>query len=200
MVRFENVGLRYGLGPEILRDLSFLIPAHSFQFLTGPSGAGKTSLLRLLFLSLRPTRGLVNIFGQDVSLLGKDQIADMRQKIGIVLQDFRLLDHMTTYENVALPFRVMGREESSYRREVIDLLKWVAARGDRACGDLAAAIAAGRRADRQRRSDARPPPVAAVHRIEPARHCRHHRDPRHHADGPVRGAAHGAAPGTVAHL
>jgi cell division transport system ATP-binding protein len=125
LVRFENVGLRYGLGPEILRDLTFLIPAHSFQFLTGPSGAGKTSLLRLLFLSLRPTRGLVNLFGQDVSLLGKDQVANMRQRIGIVLQDFRLLDHMTTYENVALPFRVMGREESSYRREVIDLLRWV---------------------------------------------------------------------------
>jgi cell division transport system ATP-binding protein len=125
VVRFENVGLRYGLGPEILRDLSFLIPAHSFQFLTGPSGAGKTSLLRLLFLSLRPTRGLVNLFGQDVSLLGKEQVADLRKRIGIVLQDFRLLDHMTTYENVALPFRVMGREESSYRREVIDLLRWV---------------------------------------------------------------------------
>src|SRR5262249_31105538 len=125
VVRFENVGLRYGLGPEILRDLSFLIPAHSFQFLTGPSGAGKTSLLRLLFLSLRPTRGLVNLFGQDISLLGKEQIADLRKRIGIVLQDFRLLDHMTTYENVALPFRVMGRDESSYRREVIDLLKWV---------------------------------------------------------------------------
>src|SRR5207342_1535885 len=83
LVRFENVGLRYGLGPEILRDLSFLIPAHSFQFLTGPSGAGKTSLLRLLFLSLRPTRGLVNLFGQDISLLGKDQVANMRQRIGI---------------------------------------------------------------------------------------------------------------------
>ena len=109
MVRFENVGLRYGLGPEILRDLSFMIPAHSFQFLTGPSGAGKTSLLRLLFLSLRPTRGLVNLFGHDVSLLGKDKVADLRKRIGIVLQDFRLLDHMTTYENVALPFRVMGR-------------------------------------------------------------------------------------------
>ena len=80
MVRFENVGLRYGLGPEILRDLTFLIPAHSFQFLTGPSGAGKTSLLRLLFLSIRPTRGLVNLFGQDVSLLGKDQVANMRQR------------------------------------------------------------------------------------------------------------------------
>ena len=75
MVRFENVGLRYGLGPEILRDLNFLVPAHSFQFLTGPSGAGKTSLLRLLFLSLRPTRGLVTLFGHDVSLLGKEEIA-----------------------------------------------------------------------------------------------------------------------------
>lgn len=125
MVRFENVGLRYGLGPEILRDLSFAIPAHSFQFLTGPSGAGKTSLLKLLFLSLRPTRGLVNIFGNDVSLLDKDTVAELRKRIGIVLQDFRLLDHMTTYENVALPFRVMGRPESAYRKEVIDLLKWV---------------------------------------------------------------------------
>ena len=125
MVRFENVGLRYGLGTEVLRDLTFRIEPHSFQFLTGPSGAGKTSLLRLLFLSHRPTRGLVNLFGQDVSLLGKDDVANLRKRIGIVLQDFRLLDHMTTYENVALPFRVLGREESSYRKEVIDLLKWV---------------------------------------------------------------------------
>ena len=125
MVRFENVGLRYGLGPEVLRDLNFHIPRNSFQFLTGPSGAGKTSLLRLLFLSIRPTRGLVNLFGQDVSLLDKEGIADLRKRIGIVLQDFRLLDHMSTYENVALPLRVMGRPESSYRKEVIDLLRWV---------------------------------------------------------------------------
>ena len=125
MVRFENVGLRYGLGPEVLRDLTFQIPAHSFQFLTGPSGAGKTSLLRMLFLSLRPTRGLVNLFGQDVSLLNKDAIAGLRSRIGIVLQDFRLLDHMTTYENVALPLRVRGKEESTYRGDVIELLKWV---------------------------------------------------------------------------
>ncbi|MDR3465753.1 MAG: cell division ATP-binding protein FtsE [Xanthobacteraceae bacterium] len=125
MVRFENVGLRYGLGPEVLRDLNFHIPRNSFQFLTGPSGAGKTSLLRLLFLSIRPTRGLVNLFGQDVSLLDKEGVADLRKRIGIVLQDFRLLDHMSTYENVALPLRVMGRPESSYRKEVIDLLRWV---------------------------------------------------------------------------
>ena len=130
MVRFENVGLRYGLGPEILRDVSFHIPAHSFQFLTGPSGAGKTSLLKLLFLALRPTRGLVSVFGNDVVMLNKDSIADLRTRIGIVQQEFRLLEHMTTYENVALPFRVMGRSESSYRQEVIDLLRWVGL-GDR---------------------------------------------------------------------
>src|SRR5437660_5149761 len=118
VVRFENVGLRYGLGPEILRDLSFQIPAHSFQFLTGPSGAGKTSLLKLLFLSLRPTRGLVNLFGRDVALLGKEEVADLRKRIGIVLQDFRLLDHMTTYENVALPFRVMGARNPATARKL----------------------------------------------------------------------------------
>jgi cell division transport system ATP-binding protein len=130
LVRFENVGLRYGLGPEILRDVSFHIPAHSFQFLTGPSGAGKTSLLKLLFLALRPTRGLVSVFGNDVVMLNKDSIADLRTRIGIVQQEFRLLEHMTTYENVALPFRVLGRSESSYRQEVIDLLRWVGL-GDR---------------------------------------------------------------------
>lgn len=125
MVRFENVGLRYGLGPEVLRDLSFNIAPHSFQFLTGPSGAGKTSLLRLLYLSIRPTRGLITLFDNDVASLDSDDLAALRRRIGIVFQDFRLLDHMTTYENVALPFRVMGREEASYRHHVIELLQWV---------------------------------------------------------------------------
>ncbi|EJW10436.1 Cell division transporter, ATP-binding protein FtsE [Rhodovulum sp. PH10] len=125
MVRFEKVGLRYGLGPEVLRDLTFRIEPHSFQFLTGPSGAGKTSLLRLLFLALKPTRGLITIFDHDVATLDKDSLAVLRRRIGIVFQDFRLLDHMTTYENVALPLRVLGREEGSYRQEVRELLHWV---------------------------------------------------------------------------
>ena len=125
MVRFENVGLRYGMGPEVLRDVTFGIPPHSFQFLTGPSGAGKTTLLRLLFLSLRPTRGLINIFGRDAAKLAPDETAALRQRIGIVFQDFRLLDHLTTYENVALPPRVQEREEASYRAEVTELLHWV---------------------------------------------------------------------------
>jgi cell division transport system ATP-binding protein len=130
VVRFENVGLRYGLGPEVLRDLTFRIDARSFQFLTGPSGAGKTSLLRLLFLSMRPTRGLITLFGHDIATLGKDALATLRRRIGVVFQDFRLLDHMTTYENVALPCRVIGRTEESFRHEVVELLEWVGL-GDR---------------------------------------------------------------------
>jgi cell division transport system ATP-binding protein len=130
VVRFENVGLRYGLGPEVLRDLNFQIEPHSFQFLTGPSGAGKTTLLRLLFLSLRPTRGLITVFDHDVATVSSDTLATLRRRIGIVFQDFRLLDHMTTYENVALPFRVMGKDEAGYRNEVVELLNWVGL-GDR---------------------------------------------------------------------
>jgi cell division transport system ATP-binding protein len=125
LVRFENVGLRYGLGSEVLRDLTFKIEPHSFQFLTGPSGAGKTSLLRLLLLSLKPTRGLITLFDQDVATLNKDALAGLRRRIGIVFQDFRLLDHLTTYENVALPLRVQGQRESSYRQQVTELLQWV---------------------------------------------------------------------------
>jgi cell division transport system ATP-binding protein len=125
VVRFENVGLRYGLGPEVLRDLSFHIGPHSFQFLTGPSGAGKTSLLRLLYLSLKPTRGLITLFGHDVATLSKDALTTLRRRVGIVFQDFRLLDHMTTYENVSLPLRVLGKDETTYRDEVVELLRWV---------------------------------------------------------------------------
>jgi cell division transport system ATP-binding protein len=125
VVRFENVGLRYGLGPEVLRDLTFHIEPHSFQFLTGPSGAGKSSLLRLLFLALKPTRGLITLFGQDVATLSRDKLALLRRRIGVVFQDFRLLDHLTTFDNVALPLRIQGREEASYRGEVTELLDWV---------------------------------------------------------------------------
>jgi len=118
------------MGPEVLRDVSFFLPERSFQFLSGPSGSGKTTLLRLLFLSLKPTRGLITIFGKDRSRITRDELPMIRRKIGVVFQDFRLLDHLTTYENVALPLRVRGREEASYRSDVVELLKWVGL-GDR---------------------------------------------------------------------
>jgi cell division transport system ATP-binding protein len=125
LVRFENVGLRYQMGAEILRDISFDIAPRTFQFLTGPSGAGKTTLLRLILLSLAPTRGLITLFGQDAASLDKTAITEVRRKVGVVFQDFRLLDHLTTYQNVALPLRVQERDEASYRAEVTELLSWV---------------------------------------------------------------------------
>ncbi len=130
MLRFENVGLRYGLGSEIIRDASFNIAPQSFQFLTGPSGAGKTTLLRLMLLSLKPTRGRITIFDKDAATLDADKLTGVRRRIGVVFQDFRLLEHLTTYDNVALPLLVQGRSGASDRDEVIELLKWVGL-GDR---------------------------------------------------------------------
>jgi cell division transport system ATP-binding protein len=115
---------------EVLRDLTFSIEPRSFQFLTGPSGAGKTTLLRLMLLAVRPTRGLISVFGEEVNRISKNGLTRLRRRMGIVFQDFRLLNHLTTFENVALPLRVQGKEESSYRSEVIELLRWVGL-GDR---------------------------------------------------------------------
>ena len=125
MVRFDNVGLRYGMGPEVLKNISFHIAPHSFQFLTGPSGSGKTTLLKLVLQQLQPTRGTITLFSRSSTSITQDDLAGIRRRIGIIFQDFRLLDHLTTYENVALPLRVQGKSEDSYRSEVIELLRWV---------------------------------------------------------------------------
>lgn len=125
MIQFENVGLRYGMGPEVLRNVSFHLAPGSFHFLTGASGAGKTSLLQLLFLAQRPTRGLISIFGQDVATLPRRELPAIRRRIGVVFQEFRLLNHLTTYENVALPLRIRGVHTEDYENNVIELLRWV---------------------------------------------------------------------------
>lgn len=130
LVRFENVVLSYDGEHATLRDVNFAIEDHSFQFLTGPSGAGKTSLLRLMLMALKPTSGHITLFGTDVQTLSKAQVTAARRRIGVVFQDFRLLDHLTVYDNVALPLRVLGQPESKYGPEVIELLQWVGL-GDR---------------------------------------------------------------------
>ena len=130
MIRATNLALKYDRGPDVLNDVSFHLRAGSFHFLTGPSGAGKTSLLRLLFMSIRPSRGQMQIFNHDAGRVTTAKRAQLRRRIGIVFQDFRLLDHLTTWENVALPLRVVGKRLADYREDVTDLLQWVGL-GDR---------------------------------------------------------------------
>lgn len=125
MIQFEHVGLRYGIGPEVLSDISFALEPGSFHFLSGPSGAGKTSLMRLLCLGKRPTRGLINMFGQNVNAMDRTQLVPLRQRIGVVFQDFRLLNHMSAFDNVALPLRIQGKPEKEIRNNVEELLNWV---------------------------------------------------------------------------
>ncbi|MGB8273950.1 MAG: cell division ATP-binding protein FtsE [Alphaproteobacteria bacterium] len=125
MVRFENVGLRYGTGPEVLHDVSFAIEPGSFHFVTGPSGAGKSSLLRLMYLGCRPTRGLITLFERDLATLKRHEIPALRRRIGVVFQDFRLIGHLSALENVALPLRVAGAKLAQVRDHVAELLSWV---------------------------------------------------------------------------
>ncbi|MEO9969412.1 MAG: cell division ATP-binding protein FtsE [Hyphomonadaceae bacterium] len=124
-VRFDRVGLRYDSSEDVLSDLTFELEQGSFTFLTGASGAGKTSLLRLIYLALQPSAGEIYLFGQRTSQLKRAQLAALRRRVGIVFQDFRLLEHLSAYENVALPLRVQGKKEVSYRADVEDLLQWV---------------------------------------------------------------------------
>ncbi len=125
VVRFRNVGMRYGLGPEVLHDVSFELKAGSFHFLTGPSGAGKSSLLKLMYIAHRPSRGLIHLFGNDVATVGRRDLPAIRRRIGVVFQDFRLIEHLSAVENVALPLRVAGAREERVREHVADLLRWV---------------------------------------------------------------------------
>ncbi|MBL4740075.1 MAG: cell division ATP-binding protein FtsE [Sneathiella sp.] len=125
MVRFENVGMRYGMGPEVLRDINLHLAPGSFHFLTGPTGAGKSSLLKLLALSHRPSRGLLTLFGQEVNSLKREDLPAFRRKIGVVFQEFRLLNHLSTLDNVALPLRIAGADEEQIYKHVTELLDWV---------------------------------------------------------------------------
>jgi len=122
IVEFEGVGLRYGTGAEVLRDLDFRLQSGGFTFLTGPSGAGKTSLLRLLYLAQRPTRGAIRLFGETINDAPRDAMPPLRRRIGVVFQDFRLVRHLSVFDNVALPLRVGGGEVDGPVRE---MLAWV---------------------------------------------------------------------------
>jgi cell division transport system ATP-binding protein len=125
VVRFDDVSMRYGRGPDVLSDLTFSLAPGSFHFVTGPSGAGKSSLLKLIYLAARPSKGLIHLFGHDVSRPVGKLRPQMRRRIGVVFQDLLLLDHLSAFDNAALPLRVSGAKPAEYRKDVAELLTWV---------------------------------------------------------------------------
>jgi cell division transport system ATP-binding protein len=152
MVRLESVVLRYDRpgnhpgnhpghrpgdhtpdratsGVEVLHGLTFELPGGAFRWLLGASGAGKTSLLRLLYLAVRPTGGLLTILGTEVTAARRAALPQLRRRIGVVFQDFRLLPHLSAFDNVALPLRIAGRPEGQIRADVSELLRWVGLAG-----------------------------------------------------------------------
>ncbi|HET7594928.1 MAG TPA: ATP-binding cassette domain-containing protein, partial [Stellaceae bacterium] len=117
--------MRYGAGPEVLRDINMRLPPGSFHFLTGPSGAGKSTLLKLMYLAERPSRGLISLFDREIATTPRRELPALRRRIGVVFQDFRLIDHLSAFDNAALPLRVSGLAESQIREHVAELLSWV---------------------------------------------------------------------------
>jgi cell division transport system ATP-binding protein len=133
MVRFENVWLKYrrageatlASSPDVISDMSFEIPDGGFRWLTGPSGAGKTSLLKLMYLAEDPSQGRIDILGTQAARISRREKALLRRRIGVVYQDFRLLGHLSAYDNVALPMRLARRGEAQVKADVTELLRWV---------------------------------------------------------------------------
>ncbi len=121
----KAVGIRYNQGPEILSNIELSLNKGSFHFLTGQSGAGKTSLLSLMYLAQKPSRGQINVFNHNINFTNRDQLASLRRRIGVVFQDFRLIEHLTAFDNVALPLRVSGMNEREIKKRVTELLTWV---------------------------------------------------------------------------
>ncbi|MFO1015446.1 MAG: ATP-binding cassette domain-containing protein [Caulobacteraceae bacterium] len=125
IVSFDGVSMKYGRESEILKDVSFGIERGSFHFLTGASGSGKTTLLKMIYLAEKASGGQVTLFGRDVANLAPKEKPHMRRRLGVVYQEFRLLEHLSAFDNVALPQRIMGHKPAKYRADIAELMNWV---------------------------------------------------------------------------
>ncbi len=128
MIELENVAYSYG-GGELLTDISLNLAPASFHFLTGPSGAGKTTFMKLCYGALRPTGGHLRLFERDVTLMDRDAIALCRRRIGVVHQDCQFLDHLSVAENIALPLVVSGQDSADEQANLRELMGWVGLTG-----------------------------------------------------------------------
>ena len=124
IIELQSVSVGYD-NRDVLKDMRIALQPGSFTFVTGKSGSGKTTLLNLLYLNKKPSKGVLNIFGHNINFANRDNLARLRQKIGVVFQDFRLLEHLSVYDNIALPLRVRGMNEKDIYKRVIELLKWI---------------------------------------------------------------------------
>ena len=149
MIFLDKVSFGYDRS-ETLSELSAEVPPGSFRFLTGPSGAGKTTLMKLLYLEHRPSRGLLELFGEEPSALGPDEVARMRRRIGIIFQEARLLDHLSVVDNIALPLIAAGKRARDYLEEISELVRWVGL--EHRCDALPPQLSAG---EKQRAAIAR---------------------------------------------
>ena len=129
-VRLSGVGFGYAAAHRALRDVNLTLPAGSFHFLTGASGAGKSTLLKLLTLAEQPDAGTLHLFGEDATTAPRRALPAFRRRMGVVFQDFRLLDHLSAFDNVALPLRLTGCKQADYAGDVAEMLDWVGL-GDR---------------------------------------------------------------------
>ena len=125
IIKFQNLDFSYGKVEPILHNINLEIERGGFYFLTGKSGAGKTSLLKLIYLGIRPTNGYAYIFGKESKKYTNKQIALMRQNISVVFQDYKLLPHLSAYDNVALPLRIKGEDNKTIDNKVRAIIKWV---------------------------------------------------------------------------
>lgn len=125
VVRLRAVGVDYAGAEGALDGVDLTLERGSMHLLTGPSGAGKSSLLKLMYLALEPTRGTFELFGRDMARERRSALPLLRRRIGVVFQEFRLLDHLSAFDNVALPLRIAGKRASRYREDVAELLDWV---------------------------------------------------------------------------